>query len=1390
MPPTLIGNATEISCKINNITVNGLLDTGSQISSISRKFYMENLSKLPLHNIDNLLKIESVSGESLPYFGYIEVTISLQCDNNQFVSKSIPLLVVPDTTYNNQVPLLLGTNLLQRFSNISTFQNPALAFAIKTISSTHSYLKDNKGEIGKVCASQNVHVKPYSSQIVPGISNIKVPICQQIAIAECGQLPVVPCIVNVKQGKNDIFCEIFNHSDTEIEIPKGQEVAKLYQATLGSLEDNIDGSFVNSFDMSHLNENDRTELTAFLTKNRDVFAMDIMEMGCSNVTEVKIDMNDSTPFRQKMRPVPPGAYEELKSHILELLTAGVIKESKSPFSSNIVMVRKKTGELRLCVDYRQLNSLCTRDSYAIPRVDTLIDSLKDAKYFASLDLFSGFQQLKIYDDHTERTAFSTPCGLFEYLKLPFGLKNSPAIFQRCMDKVLDGLIMKTCCVYIDDVIVHGKTKQELYCNLQEVFDRLRTANLKLKSKKCSFFKDRVDFLGFEVSKDGVKISDKHIEDVRNWPAPENIKELQKYLGFMNFFRKHILNYAKITEPLTRLLCGHTNKKSKNPKPLKNSKSSKTNTNIPPGTAVWEWKDEQQRAFQELKDVLLSPPVLKYPDFEKPFILHCDASIQGLGCALYQENSDGKLDPIAFGSRTLSVSERNYSTHKLEFLALKWAVTSKFRYYLYGNTFHVYTDHNPLLYLTTTAKLDALGHRWLAELSSYDFTINYKPGISNVVADSLSRQGPEQKQSECTRHVSQDMFHELCRLLDSGEFDGVAEGLATPGRVVSQAVTVGSSPPVDWGAEQGKDRNIARVRHLVLSDAKLSRAQRESVSVRKLLTFREHLVVKDGILYKSHENVDGNKCLRVVVPGHLRGKVLSLSHDELGHLGRDKTISIAQERYFWPGLTKSVENYIKNCKVCICAKTPYTPHYAPMVSVVTTRPFELVCMDFLSLEESKGKVKNILVITDHFTRYSWAFATKDQEAKTVANILFKEIILNFGICERFHSDKGGSFEAKVIYQLCKLLGIDKSRTTCYHPQGNGATERFNRTLISMLRTLTEEQKLGWKDHLASLVFSYNSCKHESTGYAPFYLMFGRSPKLPLDIYLGTAEVETSNRTVNLVKQNLDSAFKIARDALKKARVKQTTSYNKKVRGSNIEVGDYVLTKNVGLKGKHKLANKWSPILHIVTDKPNPDIPVFVVRPEDGSRDKLLHRNMLLPLALPWMVADDEVTLRDDLEVEQQSVVTEDDDSDVEIRIVHDECPDDARSDHNVDNVESLTNIQNVDNIDNADNADNEDNVDNTDNVFNVENATNVENIAHVSDVDNDQDNNNAPNLRRSTRERQPPLRFGEYVCHGTTVQPSSGWQPKVNLLIELLPYFPFNQADILNAILYVITHYTY
>ena len=337
---------------------------------------------------------------------------------------------------------------------------------------------------------------------------------------------------------------------------------------------------------------------------------------------------------------------------------------------------------------------------------------------------------------------------------------------------------------------------------------------------------------------------------------------------------------------------------------------------------------------------------------------------------------------------------------------------------------------------------------------------------------------------------------------------------------------------------------------------------------------------------------------------------------MGHFGRDRTLGLFKDRFFWPGMTSFVEDSVKSCSRCIRAKAPNLPERAPLVNIVTSAPMELVCIDFLSLEESKGGYDSVLVVSDHFTKYAQAFPTRNQTAVTTARILFENFLVHYGFPERILSDQGRNFESKVIQQLCQITGIKKVRTTPYHAQGNGQCERLNKTLISMLRTLTVEKKASWKSHLPALVHAYNSTKHDSTKFTPFYLMFGREPRLPIDAMFGLNpshdQVDESQFAANLRKQ-LDFAYSLVRENQQASSNKNKKGFDLKVRGALPNIGDKVLVKNVGIRGKHKLADLWEPDVYIVVDRPDESLPVYSIRKEGvRSKCRTVHRNLLLPL----------------------------------------------------------------------------------------------------------------------------------------------------------------------------------
>jgi hypothetical protein len=441
--------------------------------------FQSNFDKVELHDLQKLVRIESVGGNPLPYHGFFEANITIPISDKLSISEQVPIIVVPDTTYNQSVPLLLGTNVLHRLLNVpDTPMCSALQVAKQSLRLEATHLEATNGVFSHVYAAQDVFVPAKSGVVAEGHTQIAVPIRQQIALIQSfsENISILPAIVNVKQGGVDVPVEIINESNSEIFIQKGQQIAQLHQATFQSAQEAGHSEFLDSFDYSGLSESEITELKPFLSKHRNVFAMNLSEMGCTNVITHKIEQFDDNPVREKVRPMPPGMYDEVRSHIAELLSAGVIRESSSPYSANMVFVRKKDGSLRLAQDFRPLNRVTKRDAYNLANIDVLIDSLKGSKYFASLDLLAGYHQVEVEEKHKEKTAFSAgPFGFFEYCKMPFGLSGAPSTFQRLMDKVLAGLNMQICAVYLDDVVVYEQTKEELFERLERVFARFNQA---------------------------------------------------------------------------------------------------------------------------------------------------------------------------------------------------------------------------------------------------------------------------------------------------------------------------------------------------------------------------------------------------------------------------------------------------------------------------------------------------------------------------------------------------------------------------------------------------------------------------------------------------------------------------------------------------------------------------------------------------------------------------------------------------------------------------------------------------------------------------------------------------------------------------------------------------
>ena len=986
-----------------------------------------------------------------------------------------------------------------------------------------------------------------------------------------------------------------------------------------------------------------------------VFSRHDWDLGLTKQAEHQIKISDGTPFRERSRRVAPADLKDLRTHLQQLLDNDIIRESRSPYASPIVLVRKKNGSLRMCIDYRTLNTRTIPDQYAVPLIQEAIDCLNGSSWFSVIDLKSGFYQIPMRQEDKEKTAFICPLGFYQFERMPQGVKGAPATFQRLMETCMSGMNMAEVLVYMDDLIVFGQTLDQMEERLMKVLDRLAEFGLKVSPEKCQLCCKSVKYLGHVVSEEGVQTDPEKMSALDTWPRPMNVKQVRSFLGFAGYYRRFIKNYSKIARPLNDLTAGCVYpKKRGRPPPKKAPDPTARKVNEPLGDL---WTPECEHAFLTLKEHLITAPVLAFADLSEQFVLHIDASRDGLGGVLCQDH-DGKLRPVAYGSRGLSHTEKNYPAHKLEFLALKWAITDKFRDYLYmAKGTKVLTDNNPLTYVLTSAKLDATGHRWLAALSSFDFSIQYKPGRMNIDADALSRrphgfeldQRFEEEQQDKIEMLearlrgitvkqdnvcSQDVVSALCLQysaqvpthmyvhVDDAERDSrdhipLIHSLSVSASAVPDCYGSHSDMnKLDWQKIQREDPTISEVIGYVRVGSKPGSLANVQGEAKLILREFDKLRLRENTLYRCVNNSLGNKYYQLVLPSKFRIQAIRGLHNELGHLGVERTVALARDRFYWPRMATEIENWVRHCARCVARKTPQKPA-APMVNIKTSGPLELVCMDFLSVDPDRSNKKSILVVTDHYTRYAQAFPTKDQTARTVAKVLWENFFVHYGLPKRLHSDQGRDFESKVVKELTGLLGIKKSRTTPYHPQGDPQPERFNRTLLNMLGTLEVEKKQSWSRYISALVHAYNCTKHDSTGFSPYFLMFGREARLPVDLHFGVSPDGFTNtdhvKYVKGLREQLTRAYQLASDASARSACANKTRHDRRVRGNDLQSGDRVLVRNLGLKGKQKLADQWDSTVYIVTERISPDIPVYRVKPEmESGRVRTLHRNILLPI----------------------------------------------------------------------------------------------------------------------------------------------------------------------------------
>ncbi|CAL8136546.1 unnamed protein product [Orchesella dallaii] len=864
-------------------------------------------------------------------------------------------------------------------------------------------------------------------------------------------------------------------------------------------------------------------------------------IGQTDIRLHKIDIDPDKsfkPIKEFVTYFPPNLATEIDRQIKDLLKHNLIRRSKSPFRFGIVLDDKKDGGIRMTINYKRLNSFTRDNATPMHNSNIILRLLPAGGVYSSIDLASGFWQIRLHPDSVEMTAFYANGVLYEWLVMPFGLKGAPATFVTLMNFVLRDYVMKFCFIYMDDVIVFSRTFDEHLVHLKLIFERLKEANLSINLKKSSFAQRQLEYLGHVISSDGVRKNPARMRAILNMSPPTDKQGIKRLQGMCAWLITFIPNFSTLFEPLSRLL------------------SKKTQ---------FVWGNEQQNAFNKLKQILSEDIVLQGLDYTFPIYLRTDASEVGIGACLCQE-INGQERVVSYTSKTLSTAERKYNICEKECYAILFAI-KKFKSFLWGQKFTVYTDNRALTYLKSMHDKSRNLTNWSQEIERWGCDIKFCPGKQNVVADCLSR-APAQPSADEPDHLvsSEERYMPIFALtFVNNILDRIRE-------------------------EQSRDDEIREiVRNLRLGVTRDSTLQNYSLQ-NNILHYAKPIVratdeETDTVLPYNGEPSRISNTSVPVLPKSLQDEIMKYFHDDphSGHFGVRKTKVAIEKRFFWKSMYKDIPNYVKSCDVCQKFKSENMKIRGLLGEVpLAKHVFETVYLDFIGPLQSSRSARNkyCLVLVDQLTSWVELKPMPCGTSKRVINFI-EEIFCRFGFPKVILTDNASYFISNAMKQFCKEWGIKLRTSSAYHPQVN-RSERTNKDLVRMIASYFSQQQNLWDCYLQYFALALRHHVNETRKVSPAEIMFGHNIMLPIDRALQPEMSPDYNSDAQQLASQLPfhmtRLIKYVRDNMVESHKKNKVTYDQKRRHFDFKQGEMVLVRNHQLSDasagvSRKFLPKW-------------------------------------------------------------------------------------------------------------------------------------------------------------------------------------------------------------------------